>query len=285
MTDHPFTIFECVVNVSEGRNQQFIDDLLAAGGLSVLDVHSDPYHNRSVLTLGGALDPVTAAARAIARIAIARINVTTHVGAHPWIGAVDVVPFVHLAGWPLSDGQLEKARAARNAFAEWVAAELGVPSFYYGPERTLPDVRRTAWTELAPDCGPPGPHPTAGAIAVGARRLLVAYNIWLEVNDLGMARRIAREIRSAYVRALGLQVGTSVQVSCNLIAPTVVGPGAVFDAVSRRASVERSELVGLVPHLVLAAEPSHRWAELSLDPSATIEARLQLAGLDGGRFG
>jgi glutamate formiminotransferase len=107
--------------------------------------------------------------------------------------------------------------------------------------------------------------------------VLVAYNLWLGEDDLDQARRVARSIRSAEVRALGLAAGSSVQVSCNLIAPWRVGPGAVFDFVASRAAVDRAELVGLVPRSVLESEPRHRWTELGLSPSATIEARLERA--------
>jgi hypothetical protein len=114
--------------------------------------------------------------------------------------------------------------------------------------------------------------------------VLVAYNLWLAEDNLDRARTLARSLRSLEVRALGLEAGRSVQVSCNLIAPWRVGPGAVFDFVASRAGVDRAELVGLVPLSVLEAEPRHRWSELGLSPSATIEARLERAGLNGGRF-
>ncbi len=136
-----------------------------------------------------------------------------------------------------------------------------------------------------PAAGPAVPHPTAGAAAVGARPILLAYNLWLAEPDLAAARAVAGAIRGPGIRALGLAVGASVQVSCNLIAPWVVGPGAAFDAVASRAAVARAELVGLAPRAILDAEPRHRWPELDLDPSKTIEARLEQAGLDGGRFG
>ena len=184
----------------------------------------------------------------------------------------------------LHDGPIAPSLAARDAFARWAGAELGLPCFLYGPERSLPEVRREAWTTLAPDRGPAAPHPTAGAAAVGARPALVAYNLWLAEADVAAARRVAAQIRGPHVRALGLAVGDCVQVSCNLIAPWQIGPGAAFDAVARRAGVARAELVGLVPLGVLEAEPRHRWPELDLNSSRTIEARLEQAGLDGGRF-
>jgi glutamate formiminotransferase/glutamate formiminotransferase/formiminotetrahydrofolate cyclodeaminase len=174
--------------------------------------------------------------------------------------------------------------AARDSFAIWAGATLELPCFLYGPERSLPEVRRQAWDTLMPDHGPGIPHRTAGAAAVGARPVLVAYNLWLAEPDLPAARAIAGALRSPQVRALALQVGDHIQVSCNLIDPWAFGPEAAFDAVASRAGVARAELVGLAPAGVLAGAPRHRWPELDLDPSTTIEARLEQAGLDGGRF-
>ena len=143
--------------------------------------------------------------------------------------------------------------AARDSFASWAGAELGLPCFLYGPERTLPEVRRGAFSVLSPDAGPSDPHPTAGACAVGARRPLVAYNLWLESAGLDVARAIARSLRGPAVRALGLPVGDSVQVSMNLVDPLVVGPADVYDQVAAIARIARAELVGLVPRAVLDA--------------------------------
>jgi glutamate formiminotransferase / 5-formyltetrahydrofolate cyclo-ligase len=229
-----------------------------------------------VFTLGGHNEMVAAGVRSLATETLARLDLRTHQGAHPRIGVLDVVPWVALSG------PRAAATEARNAFAAWAGAELELPCFLYGTERTLPDIRRDAWRSLAPATGPRMPHPTAGAAAVGARPPLVAYNLWLDGADLDEARRLAAAIRGPAVRALGLQVGDTVQVSCNLIAPQVVGPAAVFDAVATRSAVARAELVGLVPARVLAAIPAHRWPELDLDRSRTIEARLEQAGLDRG---
>lgn len=260
-------MLECVVNISEGRDDAVLDALVAAAGSSLLDLHRDPHHHRCVLTLVG-----TESVREVARTAVDRIDIGGHRGVHPRIGAVDVVPFVALDGSSAAD-----AVAARDDYARWSAAELGVPCFLYGPERTLPDVRRGAFGDLAPDHGPPSPHPTAGASAVGQRRLLVAYNVWLAEPDLDLARRIAGEIRSPRLRTLGLAVGDEVQVSMNLVAPDRLGPVAAYDAVARRAPVARAELVGLVPDAVLRAAPAHRWTELDLAEDRTIEARLAVA--------
>lgn len=277
-------MLECVVNISEGRSEAVIDALVGGLGRCLLDVHRDPDHHRSVITLAGSGDEVEAAVRDLARRAVAALDLGTHAGAHPRIGVLDVVPWVALAGWPLRNGPLAVALEARDRFVAWAAAELGLPCFTYGPERSLPEVRRQAWLTLDPDGGAGRPHPTAGAAAAGARGVLVAYNLWLAEPDLDLARRVAACLRGPELRTLGLQVGSEVQVSCNLTHPWAVGPEAVFDAVAGQAAVARAELVGLVPRTVLDTVPRHRWAELDLDPSATLEARLEKAGLDGGSW-
>ncbi|HEX7277145.1 MAG TPA: hypothetical protein VF244_07195, partial [Acidimicrobiales bacterium] len=195
-----------------------------------------------------------------------------HAGAHPRLGVVDVVPFVPLEGSTMAD-----AVAARDRFLAWAGSDLDLPGFAYGPERSLPEVRRTAFAGLAPTAGPPAPHPTAGAVCVGARPVLVAYNVWLaEGVGLDEARRVATAVRRPAVRALGLDVGRRAQVSMNLIDPVGgMGPEGAFDAVRALVAVDRAELVGLVPAAVLAAVPSARWAELDLDRSRTIEGRLE----------
>ena len=188
---------------------------------------------------------------------------------------VDVVPFV-----PLDDSTIDDAVAARDRFLAWAADELGLPGFAYGPppERSLPEVRRSAFVGLAPSAGPPSPHPTAGAVCVGARPVLVAYNVWL-ADGVGVdeARRVAAAVRRrpGAVRALGLDVGGRAQVSMNLIDPSAVGPAEAFDAVRASVAVDRAELVGLVPAAVLDGVPPARWGELDLAPSRTIEARLK----------
>ena len=262
-------LLECVVNVSEGRRPEVVAAVAAAAGDCLLDVHADPHHHRAVLTLAGT-DLLEEAVRAVAAEAVRRIDLRAHAGAHPRLGAVDVVPFVPLWGASMAD-----ALAARGRFAAWAADELGLPCFLYGPERPLPDVRRGAFAALRPDTGPPVAHPTAGAACVGARPPLVAYNVWLGPGaDTARAREVAAAVRGAFVRALGLDVGGRPQVSMNLVAPSTVGPDRAYDEVAARAPVERAELVGLVPAAVLEAVPPARWPELDLDPSRTIEARL-----------
>lgn len=266
-------MLECVINVSEGRDLALVARIGAAAGADLLDVHSDPHHHRSVLTVVG-----EEAARAVAAAAVAALDLRAHEGVHPRLGVVDVVPFVALAGSTVAD-----AVAARDAFAHWFADEHGVPCFLYGAERTLPDVRRHAFGALAPATGPILPHPTAGATAVGQRAVLIAYNAWVRGTDLEGARRLAAAVRGPAIRALGLQVGDRLQVSMNLIDPRSTGPAAALDAVAAAgreagAAVEGAELVGLLPEAVLEAVPRRRWAELDLAPDRTIEARLRARG-------
>lgn len=262
-------MLECVVNISEGRDRRAIARIGAAAGPALLDVHTDPDHHRSVLTLVG-----EDAARAVAAAAVLTLDLRHHAGVHPRIGVLDVVPFV-----PLGSSTLDDARAARDAFADWLATTFGVPCFVYGPERSLPEVRRTAFRELAPDVGPARPHPTAGACAVGARPVLVAYNLWLVEPDVERARALARDVRGPGVRALGLDVGGEAQVSMNLVDPEVVGPADVYDRVSRHAEIDHAELVGLLPRVVLDAVDPARWTELDLSADRTIEARMAAHGV------
>jgi len=260
------------MNVSEGVDRAAIDAITGAGGAAVIDRHTDAYHHRTVLTMAG---PGTeAAARMVAREAVRRIDLRLHVGAHPRLGAVDVVPFVPLAGSTITE-----ARAARDRFAGWAAEELGVPCFLYGPERSLPDVRRHAFGDLLPDVGGPVSHPSAGAMCVGVRGVLVAYNLWL-ADGVGVttAREVAAEIRGPALRALGLAVGGRAQVSINLIDPLALGPAAAYDAVAVRVTVAGAELVGLLPVAVLEAQPERRWEELDLSRSRTVEMAVQRAG-------
>jgi glutamate formiminotransferase len=287
-------VLECVVNLSEGRDEALVDRLVASAGACALDVHSDVDHHRSVVTLAGADDDVEAGVRRLATAAVTSIDLGRHEGAHPRVGVIDVVPWIALTRRPdgrLVDGPPALAVGPRDRFATWAGAVLDLPAFLYGPARpgpaageapapsgwaaTLPELRRRAWQGLRPAFGPDTPHPTAGAVCVGARRLLVAYNLWLGDADVATARRIASEVRRPGLRTLGLEVGDAVQVSCNLVDPLRIGPADAFDAVASRVAVDRAELVGLAPAAVLDQVPSRRWAELDLDPTRTIEARLE----------
>lgn len=250
----------CPVNLSEGRSDAVVATVAAAAGRDLLDLHTDRFHHRSVLWLAGEEAP-----RRVATAAVRAIDLRRHQGVHPRLGAVDVVPFV---------GPTHEALAARDRFASWAWQTLRVPCLVYGTDGpSLPEVRRLRGRTAA--------HPTAGAITVGARGPLVAYNLWLAEPDLRLAQRVARTVRSPAVRALGLPVGDRVQVSMNLVDPLVVGPGAAFDAVAALAPVAGAELVGLLPEEVLRAEPEDRWPLLDLAPDRTVEARLRAAGVGG----
>lgn len=276
----------CPVNVSEGRRIAVLDQLASAAGSALLDLHHDPHHNRAVLTIGASDATGTeTAVRRVAELAVTLLDVRRHQGVHPRLGVVDVVPFVPVdeSGAPAGPGDdLAVAIAARDRFAAWAAQALRLPCFVYGPERTLPDVRRRAFDGLQPDVGPQSRHPSAGACAVGARAALVAFNVWLDSSDVAIARSIAAAIRGPAVRALGLDVGGQAQVSCNLIDPFSTGPAAVLQQVSARAvqagvGVDRAELVGLAPLAVVEAlEPATR-ARCDLDRDRTFEARLARA--------
>ena len=293
------SLAECVVNISEGRNRTTIDAVRDAGGSTVLDVHSDPAHNRSVLTLGGSLEEVEDGARCVFASAVARIDLRDHLGIHPRLGAVDVVPFVPLPRATSTAAGAGRATdlawslviGARDRFADWAGNGMEVPCFLYGPERSLPDIRRTAFETLRPDTGPSKPHPTAGSTAVGARAVLVAYNVWIagradeepdarKAHALSVARSLATELRGPSVRSLGLPFEEGAQVSFNLIDPGPATVATVYDAVAAGAasmgcSVLRGELVGLIPAFALEEVPRHRWPELDLDRDRTIEGRLQ----------
>ncbi len=276
-------MLECVVNISEGRDGGVVAAIAATAGTALLDVHSDRDHHRSVLTLAG--PDVERAARAVARRTLESVDLEGHDGVHPRLGVLDVVPFVPLGpdGGARPGLDLGPAVAARDRFAEWAGAELGVPCFLYGPERSLPDVRRRAFVDLRPDAGPDRPHPRAGACAVGARPVMVAYNLWLTTADQTVATSIAAAIRGEEVRALSFVCGGTAQVSCNLVDPFRFGPAEAYDAVAHLAAahgvaVARAELVGLAPMHVVEAVPAARRSELDLDPDRTVEARVAVAG-------
>jgi glutamate formiminotransferase len=279
---------ECVVNISEGRDADVVAAVGAAAGAVLLDIHSDAEHHRSVLTLGGPLDEVVAGVRRLATAAVERIDLTGHTGVHPRLGAVDVVPFVPLSGPDGTPTPWPSVLGARDAYARWSADDLGVPCFLYGPERSLPDVRRAAFGTVSPDTGPTAPHPTAGATAVGARTVLIAYNVWLAAAGpdgpspdelVAVARSLATQLRRPGLRTLGLAVAGGAQVSCNVVDPAAVSLTEVYDEVARCAEAQgcmarRGELVGLLPDSALAAVPERRWSELGLRAEDTIEFRL-----------
>lgn len=282
----PSDLLVCPANVSEGRRLVVVASIaLAAGRPSVqlLDVHTDPDHNRSVLTLAGRADALVDGVVAAASTAVQMIDLPTHEGAHPRLGAIDVIPFVPVSTDPA--GMATAVSAAREA-ARRIADEVGIPCFLYGEAasgRSLPEVRRRAFADLAPDLGGPGPHPTAGAAAVGARGPLVAYNVDLDTDDVALARHIAASIRERngglpHVRALGMALPSRgiVQVSTNLLLPAVTTIGAVFEAVAALAAaagvdVRGSEIVGLTPRAALPASTDNL---LLREPPKILEAEL-----------
>jgi glutamate formiminotransferase len=279
-------VLECVPNVSEGRDREALRVLERACGASLLDVHTDPDHHRSVFTLAGpAAGDAYDAVRSLARAVSEQVDVSVHTGVHPRLGALDVVPFVALAGRPMA----EAARAATD-FAAWAGSELAVPVFLYGAARadgrTLPRVRAGAFRDFVPDAGPGVPHPTMGAIAVGARPPMIAVNCELDTDDLDLARSIAAAVRERDgglpgVRALGFPLATvgHAQVSMNLVALEQTGLQVACDAVRDRAraaghGVVRVELVGLLPADELARCDDDFVAWAGITDAQTIEGRL-----------
>jgi glutamate formiminotransferase/formiminotetrahydrofolate cyclodeaminase len=272
----PPPLVECVPNFSEGRDQKTIDALRAAvtgvAGVQLLDVQTDGAHNRSVLTLVGSPDATLEAAFAAMRIARERIDLTKHSGEHPRMGATDVVPFV-----PLSGATMDDCIVLARKLGERVGKELEIPVFLYAraatrPDRVLlPEVRKGEFEgmrgrALDPDFGPKRVHPTAGATAIGARPFLVAFNVYLDTQDIAIAKEIAKEIRTSSgglpgVQASGFIVDGLAQVSMNLLDIDITSPAVVFNAIKARAEkrgvgVQYSEIVGLIPErgLIGAAE-------------------------------
>ena len=292
-------LIECVPNVSEGRRADVIASLaaaIAAPGISMLDRSSDPAHNRSVYTFAGEPAAVRDAVLRLFAAAIAAIDLRAHDGIHPRIGAVDVVPFV-----PLADATMEECVALAKDTAALVAERCHIPVFLYeeaaatDDRRSLANIRRGGVDGVAlrmqqpawrPDYGPNQPHPTAGATAIGARPILIAYNVNLASSRLGVARRIASAIRASngglpHVKALGLQLDQGiVQVSMNLTNYKETSMASAFDAIVREAAVDgvrvlESEIVGLVPADALPADPARRLKLRVEDLDKVLEKRLE----------
>lgn len=295
---------ECVPNFSEGRDAQVLAELAAAiaavPGVQLLDIHADPTHHRSVFTFCGEPDPVLEAALAAAAVAVRRIDLTRHHGVHPRMGAMDVVPFV-----PLTGATMDDCVSLARRFGGRVADALEIPVYYYARAATretrirLRDIRRGGFEELlpgvvadpdfVPDAGPARLHRTAGAVAVGARSFLVAYNVELATDDLALGREIARAIRASSgglhgVQALAFPLDGRVQISTNIVDIEAATPQTVFDAVQHRAQtagveILRSEIVGLAPERALARSTAE---SLALDVPLTsrlLEPRI--LGLHG----
>jgi len=293
------TLIECVPNFSEGRRREVVDEITAAiaavDGAHVLDVQSDAVHNRSVVTfVGEARAAAEAAFRGIA-VAARLIDLNVHRGAHPRFGAADVVPFV-----PLKAAELGICVMAASELAARVGRELEIPVYLYEesarrPERrNLADVRSGEFEGLRetigtdpgrrPDEGPARIHPTAGAVAIGARPPLIAYNVDLASDDVDLAKAIAAEIRERdgglpKLKAIGLAIDGGVQVSMNLTDYRVTSLTTAFAAVRSRAAqrgvdVRASEVVGLVPVEALAEVARAALQALRLGAANALESRV-----------
>lgn len=277
-------LLECALNFSEGRREEVIQAIVgAAQGVRVLDVSSDQDHNRTVVTFVGSPQAAVEAAMQIAATAAELIDLNAHRGAHPRMGAVDVIPFV-----PMGQATMEEAIAAARQVGQRLGDDLSIPVYLYEaaatrPERrNLADVRRGEYEGLAhkmadpdwnPDFGPSRPHPTAGATAVGARIYLLAYNVNLGTPDVKIARAIARAVRAQTgglqnVKALGVMLHerNQAQVTMNVVDPFHTPIYRVLELVRLEAArygvpVVGTEVIGLVP-LTLLVEAARYYLQL-----------------------
>lgn len=294
-------VIECIPNISEGRRPDVIDGfvqtLRSIAGVRVLDASSDPAHHRSVLTLTGDAMPLKAAIVALVGAAIERIDLRSHAGEHPRLGAVDVVPFVPIEGVTMADC----VALAKDTAAD-VAATFQLPVYLYEEaaaspaRRNLEDIRRGEFEGLAakmaspdwkPDFGPSEPHPTAGAVVIGARMPLIAFNINLATDRLEVAKKIASAVRHSsggfrFVKAMGIALEDRgiVQVSMNLTNYEKTPVHRVFDAVQREAerygvAVLESEIIGLTPQAALMAAAEHYLQMARFTPTQILENRLR----------
>ena len=293
----PAPLFEAVPNFSEGKDEAKISRITeavrAVPGVRVLGLHSDPDHNRSVLTFAGEEDAVLAGAVTLAKACASELDLASQAGEHPRMGVLDVLPFVPLAGSTMDDA----VRLARRT-AE-ILGSLGFPVFLYGAaataphRRDLPDVRRAGYEGVAarlkdplwkPDYGPHVLDPRRGAVAVGARPFLVAFNAFLDTDDVEVARAIAggsgrAAAASPAVKALGFLVGGRAQVSMNLTdlerTPIHVALEAVRSAAADLGvSVESTELVGLAPLAAILDSARHYLGLRELQAEHVLETRL-----------
>jgi len=297
-------LVECVPNFSEGRRPETIEALVKAirsvPGAVLLDRQSDADHNRSVLTFIGPPESVAEAAFRAAEEALHRIDLTTHRGEHPRVGATDVIPFVPIHGVSMEDC-VHLARTVGRRLAE----ALHIPVFLYEYAATAPfrtrieDIRRGSLEELgermrtspdwAPDFGDAKLHRTAGATIVGARRFLIAYNVNLATDDLDIAKAIALKVRASNgglpsVKAVGIDLKTRgcVQVSMNLTNYEETPVHAAFEAVKAEAArhsvaVSGSEIIGLIPEAAVAQSAAHYLMLESFSTSQVLEARMAQA--------
>jgi glutamate formiminotransferase / 5-formyltetrahydrofolate cyclo-ligase len=294
-------IIECVPNVSEGRRSEvvtrFVDAIRAIPGVRLLDHSSDASHHRSVLTLAGEAAPLKAAILSLFEQAVADIDLRSHKGEHPRLGAVDVVPFVPIEGVTMAE-----CVALAKETAAAVAERFGVPVYLYeeasanAARKNLEDIRRGEFEGLAekmakaewkPDFGPAAPHQTAGATVIGARMPLIAYNINLATDRIDVAKKIAAGIRHSsggfrFVKAMGITLEDRriVQVSMNLTNYEKTPMYRVFDVVRREAarygvSVLESEIVGLVPAAAMVATAEYFLQLEGFKADQVLETRLR----------
>jgi glutamate formiminotransferase len=290
-------LFEAVPNFSEGKEaakiSRITEAVRAVSGIRILGLHSDPDHNRSVLTFAGEEDPVLEGAIALAKACAAELDLASQSGEHPRIGVLDVLPFVPLEGATMDDAVGLANRAGESL------GSLGFPVFLYGSaattqhRRSLPDIRRGGYEGVAsrlddplwkPDYGPRTLDPHRGVVAVGARPFLVAFNAYLDTDDVEVARTVARQIRESggglpAVRALGFGVGGNAQVSMNLIDLEQTTIPVALEAVRSAAadlgaSVESTELVGLAPMEALLQTARYYLGLRELDAHHVLESRL-----------
>jgi glutamate formiminotransferase len=286
---------ECVANFSEGRDAAIvraIEDAIASARVLVLRSEMDADHNRSVITFAGAPDAVSEGALRGIAIAVERIDLRKHKGVHPRMGAADVVPFVPLEGSTLAD-----CVAIARHTGEEVWKRFKVPVYFYesaamGPDRRMLEYCRRGGFEspcVAPDLGGPELHPSAGACIIGARKILIAFNINLQTDDVKVAREIARTIRASsggmpFVKALGLPLAARglAQVSMNLTDFEQTPLHEVFDAVEREAAargvaIAGSEIIGLVPKKALEDAAAHYLKCENFESGLVLENRLARA--------
>lgn len=289
-------LIECVANFSEGRDAgtvRAIEDAIASpAGVLVLRSEMDTDHNRSVITFAGPPGAVSEGALRGIAAAVERIDLRKHAGVHPRMGAADVVPFV-----PLEGATLQDCVAVAHRTGEEVWRSLGVPVYFYeaaamSPDRRLLENCRRGGFEsprVAPDVGGPALHPSAGACIIGARKILIAFNINLQTDDVALAREIARTIRASsggmpFVKALGLPLANRglAQVSMNLTDFEQTPLHEVFDAVQREAKargvkIAGSEIIGLVPKRALEDAAAHYLKCENFESGLVLENRLQKA--------
>ena len=294
-------LIECIPNVSEGRRTDVVEAIVRAvgdvPGVRVLDYSSDSAHNRSVLTLAGDAAPLKAAVLSLFEAAIPAIDLRSHTGEHPRLGAVDVVPFV-----PIEGVTMEECVALAKDTAAEVAERFHLPVYLYEEastnpmRRNLEDIRRGEFEGLAakmsapdwePDYGPSTPHPSAGAAVIGARMPLIAYNINLATDRLDVAKKIAAAIRHSsggfrFVKAMGVKLEDRgiVQVSMNLTNYEKTPMFRVFEAVKHEAArygvnVLESEVVGLVPAAALISTAEYLLQLEGFKAEQVLEMRIQ----------